>query len=82
MDVTAIYRSAVDLIFDYYLLQNNERARKLAHGTHRMAWVGRNSHNEPMTLDLPSHVLESLLKERERHDISSCLLDRHSAKAG
>jgi enediyne polyketide synthase len=60
MDVAAIYRCGVDLTFDYYLLKNNERVRKLAHGTLGMAWVGRDSHNEPQTLYLPSHVVESL----------------------
>jgi enediyne polyketide synthase len=63
MDVAAIYQRGVDLAFDYYLIQNNERVRKLAHGTHQMAWVGRSARNEPVALDLPRNVTETLLRE-------------------
>jgi enediyne polyketide synthase len=63
MNVTALYQCGADLVFDYYLLENNERARKLAHGTHQMAWVGRGPHNEPVALDLPQNVIETLLRE-------------------
>ena len=66
MDAAAIYQCGVDLTFDYYLLENNERARKLAHGTHRMAWVGRDSGDQPIALNLPEQVLETLLREARR----------------
>lgn len=63
MDIAAIYRSGVDLTFDYFLLENNQIARKLAHGTHTMAWVGRDSRNEPVAMDLPKNIVETLMKE-------------------
>lgn len=62
MDVGAIYQRGLDLIFDYYLLENDGISRKLAHGTHRMAWVGRNSGDQPIALDLPQNVTEKLLQ--------------------
>jgi hypothetical protein len=63
LPIAAIYRGGVDLIFDYYLMQNNERARKLAHGTHKMAWVGRDSHNEPIVMDVPKNVVTAISEE-------------------
>ena len=66
MNVAAIYRSGVDLTFDYFLLENNQIARKLAHGKHTMAWVSRDSRNEPITLELPQNVKKTLLKELKK----------------
>jgi acyl-CoA thioesterase FadM len=63
MDVAAIYRSGVDLTFDYLLMENGEISRKLAHGKHTMAWVGRDADNEPVALELPRNVVETLMKE-------------------
>jgi hypothetical protein len=60
MDVAAIYKNGVDLTFDYFLLENNQIARKLAHGKHTMAWVGRDARNEPVALELPKNVVEAL----------------------
>jgi hypothetical protein len=62
MSVDAIYRCGLDLSFDYYLMENDRIARKLAHGKHKMAWVGRNSASNPMILDLSRNVIEALLK--------------------
>jgi enediyne polyketide synthase len=63
MDVAAIYKRGVDLTFDYFLLENNQISRKLAHGKHTMAWVGRDARNEPVALELPRNVVETLMKE-------------------
>jgi len=63
MDVAAIHRSGVDLTFDYFLMENNQIARKLAHGKHTMVWVGRDHCNEPVALELPQNVVETLLGE-------------------
>ena len=63
MDVTAIYRRGVDLTFDYFLLENNQIARKLAHGKHTMLWVGRDERNEPVALELPRNVVETLMRD-------------------
>ena len=63
MDVAAIHRSGVDLTFDYFLLENDRIARKLAHGTHTMLWVGRDARHEPVALDLPRKVVETLMRE-------------------
>jgi acyl-CoA thioesterase FadM len=63
MDVAAIYRSGVDLTFDYFLAENDQISRKLAHGKHTMVWVGRDTRNEPVALELPKNVVETLLKE-------------------
>jgi enediyne polyketide synthase len=63
MDVAAIHRSGIDLTFDYFLLENNQIARKLAHGKHTMAWVGRDARNEPVALELPRNVVETLTRE-------------------
>ena len=63
MDVAAIYRSGVELTFDYFLLENQQIARKLAHGKHTMAWVGRDARNEPVALELPRYVVATLMEE-------------------
>jgi acyl-CoA thioesterase FadM len=63
MNVAAIYSSGVDLTFDYFLLENNQIARKLAHGKHTMAWMGRDSRDEPLALELPRNVVETLARE-------------------
>jgi acyl-CoA thioesterase FadM len=61
MDVAAIYKNGVDLTFDYFLLEGGQIARKLAHGKHTMAWVGRDARNEPVALELPRNVVETLM---------------------
>jgi enediyne polyketide synthase len=63
MDVAAIHRSGLDLTFDYFLMENNQIARKLAHGKHSMAWVGTDSRNKPVALELPRNVVETLAQE-------------------
>jgi hypothetical protein len=63
MDVAAIYQSGVELTFDYFLMENDQISRKLAHGKHTMLWVGRDARNGPVALDLPRNVVETLMRE-------------------
>ena len=53
----------MELTFDYFLLENQQIARKLAHGKHTMAWVGRDARNEPVALELPRYVVATLMEE-------------------
>src|SRR5579864_581750 len=63
MRVNTIQRRRLELSFDYHLLESGGLARKLAHGSLNMAWVGRDSRNEPQLLDLPQSVISVLLSQ-------------------
>ena len=60
MNVAALYQRAVELTFDYYLVENDQVQRKLAHGKHKMAWMGRGPGGIPVALDLPANVVHAL----------------------
>jgi acyl-CoA thioesterase FadM len=61
MRITAIHCCGVKLSFDYFLLEDCQPSRKLAHGKHTMAWMGRDARSEPVLLKVPQNVLETLL---------------------
>ncbi|MEO6569496.1 MAG: hypothetical protein ABIO94_12090 [Opitutaceae bacterium] len=61
--LVSIHRCGLELAFDYYLLENGQSVRKQAHGKHKMAWVGRDARNEPVLLEVPRNVVETLMRE-------------------
>ena len=66
MRLVSIHRCGLELAFDYYLLENGQPVRKLAHGQHKMAWVSRDACNEPVLLEVPRNVVETLMREVAR----------------
>ncbi len=61
MRLNTICRCGLELLFDYYLIENGQPSRKLAHGKHKMAWVGRDERYQPVVLDIPKNVIRTLL---------------------
>ena len=62
MFVDTIYTSALDLAFEYYLMDGDNVKRKLATGKHRMAWLASDPSNNFNIVELPKKIIESLLK--------------------
>lgn len=65
MYLEKICENGISLIFDFYLIKNNEKIRKLAFAKYETAWVKRTLDGQIFSLSLPDKIINTFLQTKK-----------------